>query len=135
MSTGLLLITHSSIGDALLETAGKMFEGALLPVKSLSVSTDCNPDHVKQDARLAVQSLDRGEGVLVLTDMFGSTPSNIAYALAENGRVNVISGVNLPMLVRALNYQGLGLAALTQKALNGGKEGIHCCDKNRLGAK
>ena len=130
MSIGLLLITHSRIGDALREAASKMFDGALLPpIKTLSVGADCNPDQIRLQARDAVDSLDEGEGVLVFTDIYGSTPSNIAYGLAERGRVNVISGVNLPMLIRTLNYQGLDLISLTEKAVSGGREGIHCCER------
>ncbi|MES9940046.1 MAG: PTS sugar transporter subunit IIA [Candidatus Thiodiazotropha sp. 6PLUC2] len=127
MSIGLLLITHSQIGDALLETANKMFNGALLSVETLTVSIDCNPDQIKTQARKTVDSLDEGDGVLVFTDMYGSTPSNIAYSLAESDRVNVVSGLNLPMLIRTLNYQDLDLKSLTEKAVSGGRDGIHCC--------
>jgi PTS system ascorbate-specific IIA component len=130
MSIGLLLITHSQIGDALLETASKMFDGALLPIRTVSVDTDCNPDQIRIQARKAVESLDQGKGVLVFTDMYGSTPSNIAYDLAESGRVNVIAGINLPMLIRTLNYQELDLASLTEKAVSGGRDGIRCCDSH-----
>jgi PTS system ascorbate-specific IIA component len=75
-----------------------------------------------------ISQLDQGQGVLVFTDMYGSTPSNIAYSLAQRGRVNVISGINLPMLIRALNYQIMDLDMLTEKAVSGGKEGIICCE-------
>jgi mannose PTS system EIIA component len=130
MSIGLLLITHSRIGEALLETASKMLEGSKLPmIRTLSVGVDCNPDQVSQEARVLLNSLDEGQGVLVFTDIYGSTPSNIAYGLAENGRVNVISGVNLPMLIRTLNYSALDLQAMTEKAVSGGREGIHCCER------
>jgi mannose PTS system EIIA component len=130
MSIGLLLITHSRIGEALLETASKMLEGSKLPmIRTLSVGVDCNPDQVSQEARVLLNSLDEGQGVLVFTDIYGSTPSNIAYGLAEKGRVNVISGVNLPMLIRTLNYSSLDLQAMTEKAVSGGREGIHCCER------
>ncbi|MET0027777.1 MAG: PTS fructose transporter subunit IIA [Candidatus Thiodiazotropha sp.] len=130
MSIGLLLITHSRIGEALLETASKMLEGSELPViRTLSVGVDCNPDQISLEARKLLKSLDEGQGVLVFTDMYGSTPSNIAFALAEKNRVNVISGVNLPMLIRTLNYPALDLKAMTEKAVSGGREGIHCCER------
>ncbi|MEJ2424510.1 MAG: PTS fructose transporter subunit IIA [Candidatus Thiodiazotropha sp.] len=130
MSIGLLLITHSRIGEALLETASKMLEGSKLPmIRTLSVGVDCNPDQLSQEARVLLNRLDEGQGVLVFTDIYGSTPSNIAYGLAENGRVNVISGVNLPMLIRTLNYSALDLQAMTEKAVSGGREGIHCCER------
>jgi PTS system ascorbate-specific IIA component len=129
MSIGLLLITHSHIGDALLETVNKMFGGLLPPIETLTVSTECNPDQIKILARKLVESLDEGDGVLVFTDIYGSTPSNIAYSLAKSGQVNVVSGLNLPMLIRTLNYQDLDLKSLTEKAVSGGREGIHCCQR------
>jgi PTS system ascorbate-specific IIA component len=128
MTIGLLLITHSRIGEAMLETAGKMLEGAPLGVENLPVATDCNPDELIAQASALINRLDQGHGVLVFTDMYGSTPSNIAYKLAQKGRVHVISGINLPMLIRTLNYQTLDLGALTEKAVSGGQEGILCCE-------
>lgn len=111
----------------MLETAGKMLEGVPLAVETLPVAIDSNPEQILELASSMIMRLDQGHGVLVFTDMYGSTPSNIAYSLAEKGRVNVISGINLPMLIRALNYQTLDLDALTEKAVSGGKEGIICC--------
>ncbi|MES9829247.1 MAG: PTS fructose transporter subunit IIA [Candidatus Thiodiazotropha sp.] len=128
MTIGLLLITHSRIGDAMLETAGKMLEGAPLAVETLPVGIDSNPEKLVQQASGLIERLDQGQGVLVFTDMYGSTPSNIACSLAEKGRVNVISGINLPMLIRTLNYQTMDLDGLTEKAVSGGKEGIICCE-------
>jgi PTS system ascorbate-specific IIA component len=128
MTIGLLLITHSRIGEAILETAGKMLEGAPLGVENLPVATDSNPDELMAQANDLINRLDHGHGVLVFTDMYGSTPSNIACKLAVKGRVNVISGINLPMLIRTLNYQTMDLDALTEKAVSGGREGIICCE-------
>ncbi|MBW9264698.1 MAG: PTS fructose transporter subunit IIA [Candidatus Thiodiazotropha sp. (ex. Lucinisca nassula)] len=128
MTIGLLLITHSRIGEAMLETAGKMLEGAPLAVETLPVGIDSNPEKLVQQASGLIERLDQGQGVLVFTDMYGSTPSNIAYSLADKGRVNVISGINLPMLIRTLNYQTMDLDGLTEKAMSGGKEGIICCE-------
>ncbi len=128
MTIGLLLITHSRIGEAMLETASKMLDGTPLAVDTLPVATDCNPEQLIETASVMVTRLDQGQGVLVFTDMYGSTPSNIAYRLAQKGRVNVVAGINLPMLIRALNYQVLDLDALTEKVVSGGKEGIICCE-------
>jgi PTS system ascorbate-specific IIA component len=128
MTIGLLLITHSRIGETMLEIAGKMLEGAPLAVECLPVAIDSNPDKLIEQASSIINCLDQGHGVLVFTDMYGSTPSNIAYKLAQKGRVNVISGINLPMLIRTLNYQTMDLDALTEKAVSGGKEGIICCE-------
>ena len=71
-----------------------------------------------------MRQLDEGDGVLVLTDMYGATPGNIALKLLEPGRVEGVAGVNLPMLVRALTYREQGLAVVVEKALSGGVEGV-----------
>ena len=68
-----------------------------------------------------------GDGVLVLTDLYGSTPSNIACKLRRHGHVRVVSGVNLPMLIRVLNYPDLDLDSLKEKALSGGRDGVLSC--------
>ena len=127
MTVGLLIITHDHIGDSLLKTAGRMLNGTPLAAESLPVTIDAEPEALLARARQLVAELDSGDGVLVFTDMYGSTPSNIAYGLMKMGSVHVVSGLNLPMLIRTLNYPALGLEALTMKAISGGKEGIFCC--------
>ena len=84
---------------------------------------------MREQAQGMVQELDRGDGVLVLTDMYGSTPSNIAAGLQKEGKVSVVAGINLPMLIRVLNYPFLDLAALAEKALSGGRDGILPCKR------
>ena len=81
-------------------------------------------------ARDFIEELDQGQGVLVLTDMYGSTPSNIACKLS-NGQVRVVAGINLPMLVRVMNYPALNLPQLADKALTGGHEGVISCQQPR----
>ena len=128
MSVGLCLISHNRIGEALLDTATSMLGGRPLPVAVIAVTSVCDPEKALEQASAAVKDLDQGEGVIVLTDMFGSTPSNIATALKrDNESVVVITGVNLPMLVRLMNYPGLDLGQLTEKALSGGQEGVFLC--------
>lgn len=127
MSVGLLIVTHGGIGDALLETATSMLQTCPLRTEVLGIAQDSEPADVVRRARHTAESLDEGQGVLVLTDMYGSTPSNIAAALAGE-QVRVIAGVNLPMLVRVLNYPGLGLAEMTEKALSGGHDGVFAVD-------
>jgi PTS system ascorbate-specific IIA component len=127
MSVGLLLVTHDQIGEVLLRTATRMLGEMPLAVKVLAVSSEADPDELLERARLLADRLDDGNGVLVFTDMYGSTPSNIAAGLADPGRVNVISGLSLPMLIRTLNYASLDLEGLTHKAISGGVEGIFRC--------
>lgn len=125
MSVGILLITHSGIGAALLNVAFGTFERSPLSITQLSVSRDPDPDHLIALAGQKVRKIDSGDGVLVLTDMFGSTPSNVAQGLQRQGfNVHVITGLNLPMLFRILNYPNLALKQLAKKAVEGGKAGI-----------
>jgi PTS system mannose-specific IIA component len=129
MSVGVLLITHNGIGRSLLETATTMLECCPLRAESLSVSADAERDLLEVEARALAERLDEGEGLLVLTDLYGSTPANIANALKGRERCFVLTGVNLPMLVRVLNYPRLPADELAAKALSGGKDGVLLCDQ------
>lgn len=125
MSVGILLITHSGIGGALLNVAHGTFGQLPLEISQLSVSRDPEPELLIAKAAFLVRKLDTGDGVLVLTDMFGSTPSNVSQGLQQQGfAIRVIAGLNLPMLFRILNYPHLSLTQLAHKAISGGKEGI-----------
>ncbi len=90
----------------------------------LSVFIQDDPDAVLSKARTLVKQLDSGEGVLVLSDIFGATPCNIASRLIKPGKVECISGVNLPMLVRVLTYRNEPLTVVVEKGLSGGKCGV-----------
>lgn len=128
MSAGLLLVTHNRIGDDLLATATSMFGSHPLPAATLAVSQSDDPDEVLARAQALCEQLDSGEGVLVLTDMFGSTPSNIATRLMRRAHIRVVAGLNLPMLVRVFNYAQLPLDQLSDKAISGGHDGIMLAD-------
>ena len=126
MSVGILIVTHSSIGRALLDAVISVMEQCPLNTKILPVSLDCDPDSLQHEALEMINKLDQGDGVLVITDMYGSTPSNIACRLS-NKSVKVVTGINLPMLVRIMNYPQLDLQQLVEKAVSAGREGvIHC---------
>lgn len=124
---GLLIITHNNIGAELIKTATAMLGVCPVMVTVLSVAPDSDPDAVLREAQHSVIEIDSGAGVLVLTDMYGSTPSNIATHLVNGQQVKVIAGINLPMLVRVLNYSQLDLHQLANKALSGGRDGILLC--------
>lgn len=124
MSVGLLIITHDGIGPALLGTTSLMLGGCPLEAKLLMASKDSDPDELVRQAEEFIEALDNGDGVLILTDLFGSTPSNIAGRLDINNQIRAVSGVNLSMLIRVLNYPELDLTALAEKALSGGQDGI-----------
>ena len=103
MSVGLLLITHNQIGDALLDAATAMIGVHPLPTRTLPVILDSDTEQITAQASKLVQELHQSSGVLILTDMFGSTPSNIAASLLKQPHVMVVAGINLPMLIRVLN--------------------------------
>jgi len=125
MAVGILIITHDGIGPALLGTANLMLSDCPLEARLLNASTDSDTDQLEVDTQEMVDQLNEGDGVLILTDLAGSTPSNIAARIAE-GRddVRIISGVNLSMLLRLFNYPESGLDELADKALSGGRDGI-----------
>lgn len=127
MSVALLLITHGTIGEVLLQSAVDVLGVCPLPVAFLSAPSGCEPPRILQKAKELADKLDQGNGVLVLTDMFGATPSNIACRLRQPRDVRVVAGVNLPMLIRVLNYPRLSLDELKQKALTGGRDGVVIC--------
>lgn len=125
MAVGILLITHSGIGGALLNVVYGTFGQLPLEIAQLSVSRDPDPELLISQANVMIKKLDAGQGVLVLTDMYGSTPSNIAQSLSSNGYgIRLVTGVNLPMLFRILNYPELSLNELAQKAVISGQDGI-----------
>jgi mannose PTS system EIIA component len=102
-----------------------------LQTAHLEVSQKSDPDNLLRQALKLCDELDRGEGVLVLTDMFGSTPSNVATRLLDYPQVQVVAGINLPMLVRILNYPSCNLYEMVNKALSGGHDGILFCESER----
>ncbi len=124
MSVGILIITHDGIGAAISGTANFMLNEKSLKTRLLTASRDCDPDTLFNDVVEEIKLLDDGDGVLVLTDLYGSTPSNIARKISAKNNVAAVSGINLSMLIRLLNYPKESLEALADKAVSGGHEGI-----------
>jgi mannose PTS system EIIA component len=121
---GILIVSHGSFGDALIHSASHVLGKRPLQVQQMGVAVHDDPDAILPRARELLRQLDTGDGVLVLTDMLGATPSNIATRLLEAGRVEGLAGASLPMLIRALTYRDEPLAAVVAKALSGGIEGV-----------
>jgi PTS system mannose-specific IIA component len=121
---GILIITHGSLGEALIGGAAHVLGKPLEQVRALPVSIADDPEALLREARALLRELDRGQGVLVLADICGGTPSNIATRLGVPGKVAAVCGANLPMLVRALTYRDKALAQVVEKALSGGAEGV-----------
>lgn len=110
---GIVIVTHSQLGAALIDAAD--FIIGTRPEAIVSVSIDLNENAEKLRKKIAegIKKVDQKEGVLILTDMFGGTPSNLSYSFLEEGRVEVISGVNLPILIKAVNTRkGMELGKL-----------------------
>ena len=126
MSVGLLIITHGDIGNSLLDTAVVVLGACPMQTRTLGIPMASDPEQLQQQAMQPIEELEQGEGVLILTDLYGSTPSNIACRL-KSEKVAVITGLNLPMLIRVLNYPNLDLFALAEKAMGGGRDGIVPC--------
>jgi len=124
MKTGLLLITHGRLGQDILDTTTAILGHCPLGAKAIPVEGDSEPDVLLETASQACADLDQGDGVLVLTDLYGSTPSNIATHLMDRHAVHVISGINIPMLLRVMNYPELGLDMLAEKAASGARDGV-----------
>lgn len=125
MSVGILLVTHPGIGEALLDAARAQMPNLPLPAGSFSVPADGDPDALLPQASAAMRRVDRGSGVLVLTDLHGAAPSRVAARLAHLGTpVRRVSALSLPMLLRVMTYPELGLDDLPAVASAGGRNGV-----------
>jgi len=132
---GVLLVTHNGLGDSLLDCVMHVI-GSIPPhLKSLSVMADDDPKSKEDEARALIKLLDTGEGVLLLTDIYGATPSNIAHRLCKPGHVEGVAGVNLPMLLRVACSPNLPLSEMAQRALQGGRDCIVALNADFEGCK
>ena len=121
---GILIITHGTFGDSLLECANHMLGKAPPQIAALAVSSKDDPKSIIPKAIEMVAAVNTGDGVLVLSDMYGATPCNIVTQILQSGIVEGVAGVNLPMLVRVMTYRHEPLLVLVEKALSGGREGV-----------
>jgi PTS system mannose-specific IIA component len=121
---GILIIAHAPFATALRECVAHIYGGLPARIGVIDVSPDCDPVQVVALANSEIERLKEENGALVLTDMFGATPANIACRLATIPDVRVLTGVNLPMLVRAVCYRATPLDTLVDKALAGATKGI-----------
>lgn len=118
MSVALLLITHDTIGNSMLETATNMLGICPLATENLAITNQQKLEAMQERAEMLCKKIDQGDGILILTDMYGSTPSNIASRLLNTRNRTVVTGLNLPMLVRVMNYAQLNLQELANKAMS-----------------
>lgn len=125
MAVGILLITHEGVGSALLRVATRLLRQLPLQALAFEVPFDGDPDALLPAASSALRKVDGGDGVLVLTDLYGATPSNLAMRLARIGTpIRRVSALNLPMLLRVMNYAELPLDELPAVASAGARNGV-----------
>ena len=128
MSVGLLLISHTGVASNLLETAKNMLGNCPINTRVLEVPLDTSLESAQAQAQEYIAQLNQGDGVLILSDLYGSTPSNIGHVIIDQVNTKMVSGLNLPMLVKVLNYANVDLEEMANKAKNGGQAGILLCD-------
>ena len=124
MSVALLFITHEGIATSLLDIGAAIIRRPNHNLSSIEIPMDADTETIALDIENKLTQLDLDDGVLFVTDIYGSTPSNVAQKIATKYDADLISGINLPMVIRLLNYRDENKQALIQKALTGAKHGI-----------
>ena len=128
---GILLLTHAPLGQAFIAAVAHVFRGPTERFEAIDVAADEDTQAVNLRAKDAIVRLDDGDGVLVITDIKGGTPANCCNSLASAGRVEVIAGISLPMLLRAITYRRDTLDVVVEMALAGAQNGAVRVD-NRI---
>ena len=121
---GIFLVTHTTYGESLIQCACHVLNKRPPQIAQIGIAAQDDPLDALPLAQQLLKLVDHGRGVLVMTDIFGATPANLATKLLKPGRVEGIAGVNLPMLVRALTYRDRDMDTLIAKAVAGGRDGV-----------
>jgi len=121
---GILLITHETLGESLIQCACHVLNKRPLQLLQLGVAAGDDPNDLLPLARQMLKLVDTGEGVLVITDIYGATPANLGLKLLQPGKIEGLSGANLPMLLRAISYRDKGMETLLMRATGGGRDGV-----------
>jgi PTS system ascorbate-specific IIA component len=124
MSVALLLVTHEHIGNDMLAITGSILNNELNNTACVEIPMNADINNMKHQVETALTGLSTDDGVLILTDCYGSTPCNIANEFLDSNNTALVSGLNLPMLIRIMNYRSLPLDKLKEIAIEGGKRGI-----------
>ena len=120
----LLIVAHGNLGDSLIQCATHVLGKRPDALENLDLSSCEDPAEMLRQAQERLSALDRGEGVLILTDVYGATPCNTVCKILRGREVEAVAGVNLPMLLKALTYRDRDMATLVEKAVVGGQAGI-----------
>jgi PTS system mannose-specific IIA component len=122
---GIIVVAHGGLAQAFVDTS-EMIVGPMDGFKACSFAQDSDVDSLRKMLKNSIKEVNKGEGVIILTDMFGGTPSNISLSFLENGKVEVITGVNLPMVITALTKRkGKDIGELARLLKDGGSKNIH----------
>lgn len=122
---GIVIVTHGRLGEALIDASGFILGKIPEAIVSVSINLNENADQLRTKISKGIKRVDQKVGILILTDMFGGTPSNLSYSFLEEGRVEVLSGVNLPILIKASETRkDLPLDKLAQALESFGKKSI-----------
>jgi PTS system ascorbate-specific IIA component len=121
---GILLITHETLGESLIQCACHVLNKRPEQLMQLGVAAGDDPTDLLPLAQQMMKLVDTGEGVLIITDIYGASPSNLAAKLLEAGKVEGLAGANLPMLLRAVSYRDKGMEVLLSRATGGGRDGV-----------
>jgi PTS system ascorbate-specific IIA component len=121
---GIFLLTHSTYGESLIQCACHVLNKRPPQIAQIGIAAQDDPLDVLPLAREVLTLVDSGRGVLILTDIYGATPANLAMKLVEPGRVEGIAGVNLPMLLRAITYRDRDMETMVTRSVAGGRDGV-----------
>ncbi len=123
---GILVLTHGDLGRQFIETARLIGLNSLEGVLTLSIDPTHRPELLRDQVDQAIKEVNTGEGVLILTDLFGGTPTNLSLSFLEEGKIEVLTGLNLPMIIKAINArENKDLRSLAKLACDAAKENIY----------
>ncbi len=133
---GILIIAHGSLGESLIHCVSHVLGKQPPQLAHFAVGTNDDPSDLYPQAQQMVNALNTGSGVLILSDMYGASPCNLVAKLLAPGIIEGVAGVNLPMLVRVLNYRDKPIKTCLEKAISGGRDGVvhftkNSCDHNK----
>jgi mannose PTS system EIIA component len=121
---GVLIVAHDTLAESLAGAVTHVLGRRPVQFETLRVASTDDPSSLVPKARALIASLDTGDGVLIFSDIYGASPSNLTAKLLQAGRVEAVAGVNLPMLVRAFTYRDKGMETMIKKAISGGCDGV-----------
>ncbi len=133
MTVGILIVTHNNSGKELLSCCNSIFGAAPLAIETIGVSSKDSPEDAQAKIKTSIENLDEGDGVLLITDLYGATPCNLSIKVMQDipNKIKIITGINLQMVLKTFNYFNLDLEQLAAKVLFGGSNGINLINKEK----